>query len=46
MKSYGVIILVKATDQYFAVRLFIALLIVILTFGPIKLLDVSINNGN
>ena len=30
------IILMKTTEQYFAVRLFIALLIVILTFGPIN----------
>ena len=36
MKSYGVIILVKATEQVFAVRLFIALLIAMLTFGPIN----------
>ena len=36
MKSYGVIIPMKATEQYFAVGLFIALLIVILTFGPIN----------
>ena len=36
MKSYGVIILTKTTEQYSAVRLFIALLIVILTFGPIN----------
>ena len=35
MKSYGVTIQVKATEQYFPVVLFIMLYKVILTFAPV-----------
>ena len=36
MKSYGVTIQVKVTEQYFPVVLFIVLYKVVLTFGSVK----------
>ena len=35
MKSYGVTIQIKATEQYFSVVLFIMLYKVVLTFGSV-----------
>ena len=36
MKSYGVTIQIKATEQYFPVVLFIVLYKVVLTFGSVE----------
>ena len=35
MKSYGVTVQMKATEQYFPLVLFIMLYKVVLTFGPV-----------
>ena len=45
MKSYGVTIQVKVTEQYFPVVLFIVLYKVVLTFGSVeKILQCDLSN--
>ena len=45
MKSYGVTIQVKVTEQYFPVVLFIVLYKVVLTFGSVeKILQRDLSN--